>query len=98
MASAVVLVTVLLLVLAVVQLGVVPPLTATTVIQVRNGTLTVTRDQVSASTIEHIRSILRDEGVTAGFIAVTATRVYFSYQIPQAAHQRLRNVLLNRFR
>ena len=96
--AVIVLVAILLLAVAAVQLGYVPPLTATTLIQIRNGSLTVARGQVSATTLEHIRSILRDEGVIAGYIAVTAQRVYFSYQIPQPVHQRLRNVLLNRFR
>ena len=94
-----VLVAVALLVLALVQLGYLPPPTATTLIQIRGGSVTVARGQVSASTVDHIRSILREEGVASGYIAVTSSqRVFFSHLIPESIHQRLRNVLLNRFR
>jgi hypothetical protein len=94
----VILAAIVLLVVGAVHGGLVPPPTATTLIQIRAGSVNVARGQVSSTTIEHVRSILREEGVASGYIAVTSQRVFFSYKIPPATHQRLRNVLLNRFR
>jgi hypothetical protein len=77
-------------------LGFVPPLGASTLIRIRDGVLVVRRGRLQPYAREHIAAILRDAGVTRGFIAITREkRVAFSRRIPPIVHQNLRNVLLN---
>ena len=77
-------------------LGYVPPLGTSTLIRIRNGVLVVRHGRVKARAQDHIADILREAGVTHGFIAITRQkRVTFSRRIPPIVHQNLRNVLLN---
>jgi len=78
--------------------GFVPPPNAGTLIQIRKGTVRVTRGRLKPHAKEHVIEILSEVRVSRGFIAVTAdNRVAFSRGIPSAVHQRLRNVLLNQW-
>ena len=78
--------------------GLVPPPHATTLIRIRDGAVYVRRGRVQPHAKEHIADIMRDVGVSSGFIAITPGNwVAFSRQIPPAVHQRLRNVLLNQW-
>ena len=82
--------------LAVRGLGNLPPGDAVTLIQIRAGTLHITRGKVSSLAKEHVLDIMSEAKVTAGFIAINAQkRVTFSRGIPGTIHQKLRNVLLN---
>ena len=70
----------------------------TPLIRIHNGAVSVRRGRVQAHAREHISDILRDVGVSDGFIAITPENwVAFSRHIPPAVHQRLRNVLLNQW-
>ena len=79
---------------AAVWLRYIPPLGATTLIHIREGTILVKRGQLRAQAREDAIEVLR--GVKKGFIAITVERrVVISREIPSQLHQRLRNVLLN---
>jgi hypothetical protein len=79
-----------------VLLNFVPPPHAKTIIKIHNGQLRVTRGRLRAQPREFISAILKEAGVTSGFIAITYyDRVSFSQKIPNSIYQRLRNVLLN---
>lgn len=81
-----------------VWLGFVPPPHATTLIRIRDGSILVRRGRVQPHAKEHIADILRDAGVSSGYIAITPENwVAFSRRIPAQIHQRLRNVLLNQW-
>ena len=73
-----------------------PPFYADTLIRVHQGKLLVRRGIVRAQARAHVLDLLREAGVSRGFIAIRAgNRVAFSRGIPAAIHQQLRNVLLN---
>jgi hypothetical protein len=73
-----------------------PPFDAAMLIRVRSGQLHLARGSLQSHAREHVADILREAGISRGFIAVTsANRVVFSRTIPGHLHQRLRNVLLN---
>jgi hypothetical protein len=79
-------------------LGVLPPLNATTLISIRRGQVRLRKGQLRVHAKEDVSDILREAGVSRGFIAITAqNRVVFSRRIPSTIHQRLRNVLLNQW-
>jgi hypothetical protein len=81
------------------QLGIIPPLTAHTLIQVRNGAVHVRRGRLSPRTVQYVTDILGEHGVSDGYVAIThSRRVAFSRMIPPEIHQQLRNVLLNSLR
>src|SRR5688500_16626079 len=81
------------------QLGVIPPLTAHTLIEVRKGAVRVRRGQLSARTVQYVTDILGEHGVVEGYVAILhGRRVAFSRMIPPEIHQQLRNVLLNSMR
>jgi hypothetical protein len=78
------------------SLGFLPPAGSKTLLRIREGQLLVQRGAVQSYARDHIMDILKEAGVTQGFISVTADKkVVFSRGIPKAAHQRIRNVLLN---
>jgi hypothetical protein len=71
-----------------VELRLVPPLAARTLVRIRDGRTNVEKGELKASASEHISSLLREAGVQKGFIAVTSPpRVYFSAGIPSEVHQ-----------
>ena len=81
-----------------VWLGFLPPPHATTLIRISGGQLYVTRGGLKAHAKQDVSEILRDAGVSHGFIAIARrNRVTFSRRIPTTVHQRLRNVLLNQW-
>jgi len=81
-----------------VWLGFVPPPHASTLIWIREGVVDVRRGRVSPHAREHVADILREAGVSKGYIAITPENwVAFSRRIPSGIHQRLRNVLLNQW-
>ena len=85
-----------LLVVLVIRAGYVPPPYAGTLIRVRNGAVDVSRGHVRSAARQYVADILRDAGVSRGYIAVTSEdSVEFSKTIPEGIRQRLRNVLLN---
>src|SRR5262245_25712915 len=87
---------VILLALAAIGLGFVPPPLANTLVRVQNGEVHVSRGRLKPYARDHVHEILSEAGVSNGYIAITAgNRVMFSRQIPSSVHQRLRNVLLN---
>ena len=95
----VILIAIVILIFAAVELGFIPPFNAKVIVRMRNGSLAFAKGRLPASASEHVEAILRGAGVREGFVAVTSRqRVYFSRQIPQDVHQRLRNVLLNQWR
>lgn len=80
------------------QLKIFPPPNANTLIRIRNGELQVERGSLKPHARESVSRILKESGVTGGFIAITAEkRAVFSRNIPSRVHQRLRNVLLNQW-
>src|SRR5436853_3540728 len=79
-----------------VQLRLVPPPLAATLIRIRDGSIGLSRGQLLPHAKAQVEDILREASVSGGFIAVTRyKRVLFSRQIPETIHQRLRNVILN---
>ena len=76
--------------------GLVPPVNAATLVQIRSGNLLVKKGRLRGQAKELVADLLKEAGVTKGYIAILPDkRVTFSRQIPSAIHQRLRNVLLN---
>ena len=77
-------------------LGILPPLNARWVIRFRNGVCSLRGAALPPHVKSSVAEILQTAGVNRGFIALKPdARVRFSWQIPKAIHQRLRNVLLN---
>lgn len=75
-----------------------PPLHAVALIRIRNGVPVVKKGEVRSDALEHVSQVLRDAGVTGGFIAVMSdNKMEFSRTVPPQIHQRLRNVLLNQW-
>lgn len=76
----------------------VPPPHASTLLQIRAGSVSTTRGSLRPHAREHVTEILSEVKVSRGFIAITSgNRVIFSRHIPTSVHQRLRNVLLNQW-
>ncbi len=76
--------------------GLIPPVNATTVVRIRGGRLLVQKGRVGGQAKELLTDVLREAGVSNGFMAILPDkRITFSRQIPAAIQQRLRNVLLN---
>lgn len=70
--------------------GFVPPPHASTLIRIRDGAVHVRRGQVRADAREHISDVLRDAGVSRGFIAITPGNwVAFSRRIPRGVSSAL---------
>lgn len=89
---------VVVLAFVVTQLKVFPPPNANTLVRIRDGELQVERGNLKPHARESVSRILKESGVTRGYIAITAERrAVFSKQIPTRVHQRLRNVLLNQW-
>lgn len=79
-------------------LGFLPPPHASTVIKIAGEAVEVRRGHVQGQAREHVTEILREAGVTRGFIALTSqSRVVFSRSVPETIRQRLRNVLVNQW-
>lgn len=77
-------------------LGILPPTNARCLIRIRDGRVFVSGEALPHHATNSIADILRNAGVKKGFIALTPNkRIKFSYQIPKAIQQRLRNVMLN---
>lgn len=56
------------------------------------------KGQLSGQLRERLAEILRESGITSGFIAqMRNRRVIFSRNLPASVQQRLRNVLVNRW-
>ena len=80
------------------RLGFLPPPHATTLIRIRDGRVDVRRGQMRLHAKGQVADVLREAGVSSGFIAVTpGNRIAFSRSIPSTVHQRLRNVILNQW-
>jgi hypothetical protein len=95
----VILIAIVMLIFAAIELGFIPPLNATVLVRMSNGSLVFEKGRLSGNAPEHLEAILRGARVSEGFVAITSgQRVYFSRQIPREIHQRLRNVLLNQWR
>ena len=93
-----IIVAVIALAFIVTQLKVFPPPNANTLVRIRDGDLQVERGNLKPHARESVSRILKESGVTRGFIAITTDRrAVFSRQIPTRVHQRLRNVLLNQW-
>ena len=68
-----------------------------TYIAIDNGRLRLRRGWIAPETINALADILRNAGITDGYITVTNDkRVVMSWHIPPALHQTIRNVLLLR--
>ncbi len=81
---------------AAVSLRFIPPPSSPTMLLVKQGELHVRRGQVLPHARQSVAETLQDEGVSSGFIAISAaSRLVFSRTIPPELHQRLRNILLN---
>jgi hypothetical protein len=79
-----------------VQFGFVPPPQAILLIRIRSGQIKIRRGNLRPLAKDFVSEILQTAKISQGFIAVTSShRVFFSRNIPQRVHQRLRNVLLN---
>jgi hypothetical protein len=86
----------ILVVVALIWLGIVPPPHAETLIRIKRGQLHLSKGQLRAYAREHASEIFSSAGVSSGFIAILPhNSVVFSPQIPKEIRQRLRNVLLN---
>jgi hypothetical protein len=95
----VILITIVILVFAAIELGLIPPFNARIIVRMRGGSLVFEKGRLPGNASEHVESILRGAGVREGYVAITSgQRIYFSRQIPPDVHQRLRNVLLNQWR
>ena len=69
---------------------------ARTLIRVHDGQVRIARGQLPSRACQFVADILREAGVSSGYIAIiSAQSVAFSKGIPANIHQRLRNVLLN---
>ena len=78
--------------------GWLPPANAGTLIRIRGGLIQVQRGPLRSDARSYLQEILREAGVTEGWIAIMGeTEVVFSRRIPGAIHQRIRNVLLNQW-
>jgi len=78
------------------RLGVVPPPHAALLIWIHGGQLYISRGRLRPQAREFLAEILRETGISSGFIAMTPAKwVAFSPNIPASARQRIRNVLLN---
>lgn len=77
-------------------LGILPPLNARWVIRFRAGVCSFHGAALPYHVKSSVTEILQTASVKRGFIAfMPDSRIKFSWQIPQAIQQRLRNVLLN---
>jgi hypothetical protein len=95
----VVLIAIATLIFAAIELGFIPPLNATIIVRMRNGSLVFEKGRLQGNASAHVEAILREAHVSEGYVAISSgRRVYFSRQIPRDLHQRLRNVLLNQWR
>jgi hypothetical protein len=82
--------------LAAVKLGLVPPPGARTLIYFRRTGIDVTRGTLRGMAREHLRDLAREAGVRGGFVAITAgNRARFSSRIPTRIRQQIRNVLFS---
>lgn len=67
---------------------------AVLIIICQNGQVECTRGKVSSSVLEDIRIVFSEFGISQALITQSEDRKFtFSSEIPEAAHQRLRNVL-----
>jgi hypothetical protein len=97
--SIAILIAIIMLIVAAIELGFIPPLNARVILRMRGGSLVFQKGRLQGNASEHVEAILRGAQVSDGFVAITSgQRVYFSRQIPRDIHQRLRNVLLNQWR
>ncbi len=88
----------LLAALALFWSGRLPPPHAATLIRIQGDRLELRRGHLEVQAREHVAEILRDAGVSRGYVAITpGNRVIFSRQIPPGVHQRLRNILVNQW-
>ena len=72
------------------------PLAAGTLIRIRGGSLRVVRGSLRAQVLADLTDMVRQAGVTRGFICINARRrIIFSRNLPASIHQHLRNVLAN---
>lgn len=79
-----------------VALGFIPSPLAETVVRFRAGKISMKRGTLRSQVRDDLAEVLTGAGVANGFICINREkRVSFSRSIPQAFHQRLRNVLLN---
>lgn len=77
-------------------LGILPPARARSLIRIRNARCVASGESLPPHVMSSVAEILHTTGVSRGFIAIMPdARVKFSYQIPKALHQRLRNIVLN---
>jgi len=66
-----------------------------TYIEIHSGAARVRYGQVDTRALSTAADILRDAGVRTGYITISNDhRVAFSWHVPPALHQQLRNVLL----
>jgi uncharacterized protein DUF3634 len=83
---------------ALVWLGFIPPPHAAILIRIRAGRAQVTKGRLRSDLLASVSHVLEDVRVGRGFIAITSqNRVSFSANIPAGIHQRLRNILMNRW-
>ena len=82
-----------------IEFGLIAPPTASILVRIRNGAVSMERGSLNPGIVDHIASIVRENDVREGYIAITRDRrISFSRMIPTDVHQRLRNVLLNHMR
>jgi len=81
---------------AAVGLGFLPPPFSGTLIRISGGVVEVRKGAVRPNVRQDVGDVLRNAGISQGFIAITAERrLAFSRSIPAGVRQRLRNVLFN---
>jgi|GEM_PF-4645218 len=76
-----------------------PPWGTISLLRIHAGQIVVVNGRWSEQLLERVQEILVDEGISRGFIAILArSRIRCSRQFSPGAQQRVRNILVNRWK
>ncbi|MFC7338252.1 DUF3634 family protein [Haloferula chungangensis] len=67
-----------------------------TVLIIEDGTLRAAKGKLSSKTLRDLQSISSDHKIARGSLSIDgAGRVHFYKEVPEDAHQSIRNILIN---